>query len=40
MTHLGPDLDYSELENSLPNSVTAAFDGLQISLTDAEIGEA
>ena len=40
MTHLGPDLDYSALENSLPNSVNAAFDGLQISLTDAETGEA
>ena len=40
MTHLGPDLDYNELENSLPSSVTAAFDGLQIFLTGDEIGEA
>ncbi len=34
MTHLGPDLDFDLLENSLPNSVDVAFDGLQISLPD------
>ncbi len=35
LTHLGPDLDYNELANLLPNSVDAAFDGLQILLPDA-----
>lgn len=40
MTHLGPDLDYEVLQNLLPNFVRAAFDGLQILLTDGKIGEA
>ena len=35
LTHMGPDLDHQMLQNSLPNSVDAAFDGMQISLTDA-----
>ena len=40
MTHLGPDLDYDVLQKSLPNSVNAAFDGLQISITDERIEKA
>jgi phosphoribosyl 1,2-cyclic phosphate phosphodiesterase len=35
LTHLGPDLDYDVLQNALPDGVTAAYDGLQISLPDA-----
>jgi len=38
MTHLGPDLDYNVLQNLLPNYVNAAFDGLQILLTDGKRG--
>lgn len=34
LSHLGPDLDFDLLESTLPNSVTAAFDGYQISLPD------
>jgi len=34
LSHLGPDLDFDVLENSLPKSVSAAFDGYQISLPD------
>ena len=38
MTHLGPDLDYNVLQNLLPNYVNAAFDGLQILLTNGKRG--
>ncbi|NQW00152.1 MAG: MBL fold metallo-hydrolase [Rhodospirillales bacterium] len=35
LSHLGPDLDYDQLCNLLPDSVDAAYDGFQISLPDA-----
>ena len=34
LTHLGPDLDFDQLLNSLPVGVFVAFDGMKIEISD------